>query len=426
MFWKGVFMQDIDYKQLPDNNILCIDIKSFFASVEAVDRGWDPLQVCLAVVGDQTRNGAVVLAASPAMKKKYNIKTGNRLYEIPRVADIKIVDARMGLYLKRSLQITLLFREFLPLDAIHVYSIDESWLKLDGTKKLLGNKWEAAEKIKKTLQTRFGLPSSMGLGPNMFLAKVAMDIEGKTKGLVEWTYDDVQKKLWPIKLKNCWGIGSRLSRWFEKIGVKTVGELAHLPLDFLEDKFGIMGNQLYYHAWGVDLSKLEGHYNDKHKAFGRGITLFKDYDDREEIKTVIFELSEEVAQRARNNNIAGKTVTLGIGYSRNSPGRGFHVQRTGTEYTNSTFSVYELALELFNENYDGQPVRRISVSLGKLTTASNLQLNLFEDRLKEFNLNMIKDTLQDRFGYKALFFGKSLRKGSVKERIKTTIGGHGR
>ncbi|MFW6035982.1 MAG: UV damage repair protein UvrX, partial [Halothermotrichaceae bacterium] len=131
---------DIDYKQMPHNNILCVDMKSFFASVEAVDRGLDPLKVCLAVVGDKERDGAVVLAASSALKSRYDIRTGNRLFEIPEDPEIIIVNARMGLYLKRSLQITLLFKEFVPINAIHVYSIDESWLKLDGTEKIHGDK----------------------------------------------------------------------------------------------------------------------------------------------------------------------------------------------------------------------------------------------------------------------------------------------
>lgn len=415
---------EINYEELPDDKILCVDIRSFFASIEAVEHGWDPLEVCLAVVGDKSRSGSVVLAASPALKEKYNIKTGSRLYEIPEKKEIKIVEARMGLYLKRSLQITLLFREFVPLDAIHVYSIDESWLKLAGTERLFGDKLQVARMIKERIERDFALPSSMGLGPNMFLAKVAMDIEGKKKGLAEWTYADVKEKLWPIPVEKCWGIGRRMSRWFNKIGVNTVGDIAQLPLDFLEDRFGIMGNQLYYHAWGVDLSKLEGHYNDPHKAIGRGITLFKDYNNEEEIKTVIFDLAEEVGKRARDSHLVGKTVILGLGYSKEEKEAGFHLQRTGETYTNLTSDIYQLALELFLENYQGQAVRRVSLALGNLAYSREMQLNLFTDHLKELKLSKLKDRLENKYGYKALFFGKSMRPGSVRERIKTTIGGH--
>ena len=282
-----IMNSNIDYDKLPHNNILCVDMKSFFASVEAVLRGMDPMQAILAVVGDTGRESSVVLAASPLLKEKYNIKTGNRLYEIPGNSEINIVNARMGIYLEVSLQITRLFNNFVPLDAIHVYSIDESWIKLDGTERLWGQKYRVAKEIKNELLSKFGLYCSMGLGPNMFLAKVAMDIEGKKKGFVEWDYNDVPIKLWPVDLGECWGIGSRLKRQFNKLGIKTVGELAKLSLNYLENRFGIMGSQLYYHARGIDLSRVEGHYRDKLHNLGRGITLLHDYKDKEEIKTVI-------------------------------------------------------------------------------------------------------------------------------------------
>lgn len=129
---------NIDYSNLPDENILCIDMKSFYASVEAVERGLNPLKVPLVVVGDKKRKGAVVLAASPMMKKKYNISTADRLYQIPDIPEIIFAKARMGLYLQKSMDITRLFNNFVPLDDMHVYSIDEPWLKLskDNEKKL--------------------------------------------------------------------------------------------------------------------------------------------------------------------------------------------------------------------------------------------------------------------------------------------------
>ena len=123
---------------------------------------------------------------------------------------VQIVEARMGYIC--SLECPL-FR-VVPLDAIHVYSIDESWLKLAGTERLYGDKMQVARMIRERIEKEFTLPCSMGIGPNMFLAKVAMDIEGKRKGLVEWSYADVKEKLWPVPVEKCWGIGKRMSRWF--------------------------------------------------------------------------------------------------------------------------------------------------------------------------------------------------------------------
>src|SRR6056297_2283694 len=413
-----------DYDTLPRQNILCVDMQSFFTSVEAVSRGLDPVECPLAVLGDTKRGRSVVLAASPALKKKYSIKAADRFYQIPDDPNIKLVEARMGLYIKVSLEITRIFNNYVPLDAIHVYSIDESWLKLDGTERLFGNKWEVAKKIKKDLLENYGLNCSMALGPNMFLSKVAMDNEGKKKGLVEWKYQDVEDKLWSLPLKKCWGIGSQLAKHFNKIGVKTVGDLAHLPLEYLENKFGVMGTQLYYHAWGVDLSKVEGHYQDERKNLGRGITLYSDYTDVEKIKTVIFELAEEVGKRARSRNLTGKTISLGLIYSKEELESGFHRQKTIDVYTNLSSDIYDTAVILLNKHYRGQAVRKVRVSLGNFSNKANLQLNIFNNKSDEIRLLKIKDQLQDKYGYQALYYGRSLKPGSIKERIKTTIGGH--
>ncbi|MFW5787263.1 MAG: DNA polymerase thumb domain-containing protein [Halanaerobiales bacterium] len=413
----------VDYEKLPQKNILCVDMKAFYASIEAVDRGLDPQETCLAVVGDKKRRGGVVLAATPAIKEKYGIGTASRVYQIPQKSDIKIVEARMGLYLDVSLEITKLFNEYVPLDAIHVYSVDESWLKLDGTEDLWGNSREVAEDIKKELLNRYSLSCSMGLGPNMFLSKVAMDVEGKKKGLAEWTYDDVPEKLWPLPLKKCWGIGNRLSYHLEKIGVTTVGDLAHLPLSYLENKFGIMGNQLYYHAWGVDLSEVEGHYQDRRRSLGRGITLMRDYHSLEEIKTIIFDLCEEVGRRARLNGLAGKTVNLGLDYSKEEREDGFYRQQTRANYTNITGEIYDTAVKLLKKYYEGQRVRKVRVALSNLSP-SFIQLSLFADREKISRLNHLKDRIQSRYDHQALFYGRSLKKGSVRKKINTTIGGH--
>ncbi len=415
---------NLDYKQFPQHNILCIDMRSFYASIEAVDRDLNPLETFLAVVGNKKQTGSVVLAASPMMKKKYKIKTGNRLFEIPAAPEIRIVNARMRFYLEKSLQITEFFGHFVPQNAIHVYSIDEAWLNLDGTEKLFGDRLEVAGMIKTGLLEKFGLPSSVGIGPNMFLAKVAMDNEGKENGIAEWGYSDVEEKLWPIPVRDCWGIGSRLARHLDRMGVKTVGQLARIPLTVLEKKFGIMGNQLYYHAWGVDLSQLGGHYRDKPGSLGKGITLLRDYADREEIKTVILELIDQVAARAREEGLAGRTISLGIGYSRSEKKKGFYRSRTIEHPTNISGKIYQTCLNLFDENYSGQVVRKVNVVISNLTSTGGLQLNLFSDLHQEKKLAEAVDLIRNRFGQTAILRGSSLTSGGVVISRKNLIGGH--
>lgn len=241
----------VDYSHLPRQHILCIDIKSFYASCSAVMEGIDPLTCHLVVVGDVNRQGSVVLAASPRMKKDFGIKTGSRLFEIPNDPRIRIVEPKMATYLRVSMEITRLLHRYVPKEAIHVYSVDESFIKVDGTKHLWGDVYTIAEKIRDELMREFQLTCTIGIGPNMLMAKLALDLEAKKKGIALWRYEDVPEKLWPVApLSKMWGIGRRLERTLNNMGIFSVGQLANYDLEKLEKKFGVMGNQLYYHAWG--------------------------------------------------------------------------------------------------------------------------------------------------------------------------------
>lgn len=414
----------IDYKDAPLDKILCVDMKSFYASIELVRKKIHPLKGYLAVIGDKKRNASVVLAASTALKKKYGIKTADRLFQIPNREEIILVEANMELYLEVSMKITELFHSYLPLEAIHIYSIDEAWLKLNGSQKKYGNPIELAVKIKKEIWQKYKLPCSMGIGPNMFMAKVAMDNEGKKTGLCQWTYSDISDKLWPLELSKCWGIGNRTKKKLNKIGVYTVGELAHLPLKYLEKKFGIIGNQLYYHAWGIDYSEVEGHFNDNKKSVGRGITLYSDYSDIEAIKTVIFNLAEEVGKRMRKNNLKAKTVSLAVSYSKKENKSGFSRQLSLEKGTDMTKYIFKTAVKILNKHYEGQRIRKISLYLSNFSKSDYRQLNLFRNDLKRVKINHIRDQLSQKMGKDVIYYARNLEKGNIKKRIESTIGGH--
>src|SRR5690606_26783631 len=186
----------------------------------------------------------IVLAASPRLKKEYGIKTGSRLFEIPKDPRIHLIEPKMATYLRVSTEITRLFNRYVPKEAIHIYSVDESFLQVDGTDVLWGDVLEIAKKIKDELMREFQLTCAIGIGPNMLMAKLALDLEAKHKGIALWTYEDVPKKLWPVSpLSEMWGIGRRLEKRLNSMGIFTVGQLAQSDLDKLEKKFGIMGNQ---------------------------------------------------------------------------------------------------------------------------------------------------------------------------------------
>src|SRR5690625_3409189 len=165
----------MDYSVYPRNDILCIDMRSLYASVEAIKLKLDPMKTMLAVVGDFNRPGSIVLAASPALKEKHGISNVSRFFEIPNDPEIVLVQANMADYLHASVEIVKLLNQYVPQEAIHPYSIDETWVTVNGTEKLFGDRWAIARLIKKDLLDELGMMCSIVIGDINLLANVVMD-----------------------------------------------------------------------------------------------------------------------------------------------------------------------------------------------------------------------------------------------------------
>lgn len=188
----------IDYSVFPNRSITCIDMMSFSASCMAVLYGLDVKTVPIAVVGNLEQKGNVVLLASPAMKKRFRVKTGTRLFEIPSHPDIKLFEPKMSWFLDMSMAVTSILHKYVPAEAVHIYSVDESFIGLTGTEKLWGPPEQTVLKIQKEILNTLQLQSTAGMGPNMLMAKLALDLDGKKAGFAKWTFEDVQNKLWPV------------------------------------------------------------------------------------------------------------------------------------------------------------------------------------------------------------------------------------
>ena len=416
----------IDYCSLPNRSIACIDMMSFYASCIAVLHDLDVRTVPIAVVGNLEQKGSVVLAASPAMKKRFRVKTGTRLFEIPNHPDIRLFEPKMSYFLNMSMAVTEILHKYVPPQSIHVYSVDESFIDLTGTEKLWGPPEQTILKIQKEILETLQLHSTAGMGPNMLMAKLALDLEAKKTGFAKWTYEDVQTKLWPVSpLSEMWGIGRQVEKTLNNMGITSVGQLARAPLKMLEDKFGVMGNQLYHHAHGIDLAKLGAPYVEGQISYGKSQILMRDYNTLDEVKAVILEMCEDVAKRARGTFQAARTITLGIGYSKNSFGGGFQRARTIHDATNDTMKIYKVCLELLKENYDHRPVRHISISITKLEDEHSMQLSLFEtDNWKNRKLASAMDSIRNRFGSAALLRAVSYTDAGTAIKRSKMVGGH--
>lgn len=417
----------IDYSKLPDFQFLCLDFKSYYSSVECVYRGLDPLQAYLAVVSDVNRGGSVILAASPLLKKEYGIKTGSRLYEIPADPRIIIAPARMERYLKISVAVTKLLNRFVPIEAIHTYSIDEAHICALGTSTLYGPPRQLAELIRQTIYHEFGLPTAVGIGPNKLISKLILDVQGKKIGVAECSYQDIPAKLWPVKIEEIWGIGQRLKRRLNRLGIFILKDLAHFSLPVLRKKFGIIGEQLYMHSWGIDGSSpfIDPLSIPKAKGYSAGVTLLRDFDPSD-VSVPILELADEVTQRLRKGRMAARTISLSIGYSRMEGQGGFSKSITLPEATNISKTIHKACMQLFWSVPQGPAIRNVHVSASNLIPEDQIQLALGEDpgeAEKQQQLGRVMDFCREKYGAAGLFRASSLTSRGIAIDRQLKIGG---
>lgn len=414
------------YENAPNCSVFCIDMRSFYASCMAHLHNLDVMEVPIAVIANFQQKGSVVLAASPPMKKRFNIKTGARYYEIPPHPDIRLFEPKMAYFVRMSMEITRLLNQYVPKEAIHVYSVDESFVDLTGTEKLWGPPEETAKEIQYRIYEQFEIPSAVGMGPNMLMAKLALDIEAKKTDFAKWTYDDVPTKLWPVSpLSDMWGIGKRTERTLNHMGIFSVKDLAHADLKTLEERFGILGNQLYHHAWGIDHSTIEAPIMQVQISYGKGQMLMRDYRTRDEILAVILEMCEDVARRTREANMIGRTITLGLNYSKDAFGGGFQRARTIDEPTNDTMKIYAVCVQLFDEFYAERPARQLSISITNLESEHCMQLSLFDDqKWRRRKLGSVMDQIRTKYGSTALLRAVSYTEAGTAISRDALLGGH--
>lgn len=359
------------------------------------------------------------------MKKRFRVKIGTRLFEIPNHLDIRLFEPKMSYLLEMSMAVTDILHKYVPPEDVHVYSVDESFIDHTRTEKLWGDPATTIQRIQKEILDSLQLHSTVGMDPNMLMAKLALDLDAKKSGFAKWSYEDIQTKLWPVSpLSEMWGIGRQVEKTLNNMGITSIGQIAKAPLDLLESKFGVMGNQLYHHAHGIDLAELGAPYEGGQISYGKSQILMRDYIKIEDMKAVILEMCEDVVKRARDAYQAGRTITLGIGYSKNAFGCGFRRARTIYEATN-TMKIYKVYLDLLKENYNRNPVRHISISTTKLEDEHSMQLSLFEkDNWKNRKLATAMDSIRNRFGSAALLRAVSYTPAGTAVKRSKMVGGH--
>lgn len=397
--------------------VLLADMNAFYASVEqALNPSLRnrPVIVC----GDPSRRHGIVLAASYEAKE-YGVETGMAVFEAKKLCPpAELVPPRMATYLRVSAQIVDILNQFSPL--VEPFSVDEAFVELTGCEKLFGEGAEAARCIKERIFRETGIRCSIGVGPNKLLAKMAAEME-KPNGLTILTQDDVPKRLWPLPVIRLFGVGPRISRHLKRMGIRTIGDLAQADPALLKRRFGIIGQVLHQSARGIDPSPVDPRSLDKNQSIGHQFTLPRDYTEESDIRTVLRELAEEVAARARKAGYAGRTISLTL---KSFDFGSTHRSLTISEPTNIGRKLFDAAEVLLRRHWDHRPIRLIGITLSNLSSDRKMQLDLFGKKEKEQRLAETIDILRNRFGPTSILLARSLTGASVFVDRAGKIGGH--
>ncbi|KXZ06741.1 MULTISPECIES: Y-family DNA polymerase [Bacillus] len=417
-----------DYSILPNRIILCVDLRSFYASVSCIKMGLDPMYTKLAVVGDVNRNGSIVLAATSPLKA-LGVKRMARLYEIPRRKDILVVNPIMGTYINCSNYITKLALQYVPIEDFHQYSIDEFFMDITDSIHLFANDpYEFALKFKNEIYAKTRIECTIGIGPNPLMSKVALDIEAKKNqnGIAYWKYEDVPTKLWSIRpLNKFWGISYKTEEKLNRKGIHSIGDLANYPLKYLKQSLGKIGEELHLHSYGIDFSRISEKYVPATTSVGKSQILMRDYTIGE-FSIVLLEHIEEVCYRLRRQNKLAQTVHFSVGYSKTYNG-GIRKTHTLSRPTNLTMDIYKICTYFLHQQYTGEPIRSINISLTNLLQEGEEQISLFDNitqREQEVKLTKVMDEIRTKFGKNSILRGISYTHSATARYRNTLIGGH--
>ena len=440
----------VKYKHM-QRTYIAIDLKSFYASVECVERGLDPLKAKL-VVADATRTDKTVcLAVSPALKA-LGVGGRDRLFQVlkkvPRDSFI-IAPPRMQKYIEVSSAIFAIYARYIAPEDIHVYSIDEAFL--DVTSYLNTYEMSArqlARTIVKDVLGHTGITATVGIGENLYLAKVAMDIvakhlPGDSDGvriaeLDEFSY---REKLWThTPLTDFWRIGQGYAKRLHDLGIHNMGELARYSLTGYEKLyrvFGVNAELLIDHAWGYEPTTISDikHYHAKNHCLCSGQVLHRAYS-KSEAYTIITEMADGLALELTEKHLLTDQIILDIGAQLHDSH--LHGSFNLSDFTSSSTEIISAFQKLFNRLTPADiQIRKLSLGANHLIKDSEniekplRQLGLFANTEKteqqtEQNLRLQQATLaiQKRYGKNALLKGTNFRPGATTIERNSQIGGH--
>lgn len=410
----------------------CIDLKSFYASVECAERGIDPFNSNL-VVADSTRgDGTVCLAVSPAMKK-LGVKNRCRIFEIPK--NIKYIKARprMKLYMEKSAEIYGIYLKYFDKNDIHIYSIDECFIDVTSYLALYNmNPIKLCEKIMHDILKQTKIPASAGIGTNLFLAKVALDILAKhNKNSIAILDENLFKiKLWHHRpLTDFWNVGENTCKRLEKLGIFDMCCLSQTNEELLYKNFGANAEFLIDHSKGIEpctMADIKA-YRGKNHSIGTSQILFEDYDFQK-AKIVLVEMCENLVLDLTKKELITNCISIHVGYSKNQNLKSTGKEKTLSGYTNSFDKIKKAVISLFEETtLKDAKIRKLSISFHNLIKDEFLSYSFLDDKNKLQRENKMQKAIIDikeKHGKNAILNGISHLSGATAKIRNIQVGGH--
>jgi DNA polymerase V len=410
---------------------IVIDLKTFFASVECVERGLDPFTNNLVVADPSRGNGAICLAISSAMKAK-GIKNRCRIYEIP--PNVKYITAlpRMNLYIKYSAEVYGIYLKYISKEDIHPYSVDEAFLDVTNYLKMYNlTAKQLAEKIMKTIFDETGITATAGIGTNMYLAKIALDITAKhVKDNIGYL-DEIKYKdeLWNHQpLSDFWQVGRGISNRLKKYGINDMYGIAHFDEEVLYKEFGINAEFLIDHSKGIEKCTIEEikKYIPKSNSFSTSQILFEDYGYQDTL-LVLKEMIDLGSLKLIDNQVVTNTIGLRIGYSKDR-----YKATGGTRKIEVRTNIYSRLVKEFISLYENTtrinvPIRQVSISFQNLECEIYEQFDIFSDAeaiVNEKKLECAMNDIKKKYGKNAILRGMNLSNKATTIKRNKLVGGH--
>ncbi len=417
---------------MSERTYICIDLKSFYASVECVERGLDPMKAKLVVAYPERGGGTICLAVSPALKA-LGVKNRCRVFEIPKNMEYIKATPRMQLYIDYSARIYGIYLQFFAPEDIHVYSVDEAFIDVTG---YLATYKQTPRALAKTVMAAIlrqtGVRATCGIGENLYLAKIALDILAKHAAdfIGELTEESYRETLWDHRpLTDFWRIGPGISARLEKHGIRTMRGVAGANEDMLYREFGIDAELLIDHAWGRESVTMRDirKYRSKSTSFSSGQVLMRDYS-YDEARVIVKEMTDLMCLRLAKHGMRTAGVSLYVGYSHHTEARGAVGTVPLPHATNAARLMIPAVTGLYNRiTNPGLPIRRIHVVCGHVEPEGDVQLCLFgdetDDRPDE-DLQAAVLEIKERYGKNAILKGMNFDAAATTRERNEQIGGH--